>query len=116
MWQKPQKRVSDYCVETPKMASLGERRGEGNKNKTFSRGTGENRGVRVGGLEGSLSRRYGGHQFCYFLIWLLDYESFLGKIPAIITNFLLCAGDYVYLKLNQRPVKRPKISSKNWIC
>ena len=24
---------------------------------------------------------------------LLDYNSFLGKVPAIITNFLLCAGD-----------------------
>ena len=61
-----------------------------------------------------------------FSIWLLDYDSFcrentflydiidfllLGKVPAIISNFVLYASYYVYLKLNQRTVKRPKVDS-----
>ena len=52
------------------------------------------------------SKTVGATQFCYFSIWLLDYDSFcrekyllydiidfllLGEVPAKITNFLLCA-------------------------
>ena len=73
------------------------------------------------------SKNVGATQFCYFSIWLLNYDSFcrentccmtlstscclIGKVPAIITNFVLCASYYVYLKLNQRTVKRPKVDS-----
>ena len=53
-------------------------------------------------------------QNCLYSSRYKNYEGnhlLLGKVPAIITNFLLYATDYVCLKLNQRPVKRPQADS-----
>ena len=40
----------------------------------------------------------------------------LGKVPAIITNFLLCASDYVYLITQSAARQKAQDKLQKWIC